>query len=91
MTTGMFRDTPPEFLKLLAEVQKSPESYGAWVFNNFWSRFTKSDLPFDSERTVLLEHPIFGRVMEREYLDFKKARKALELKSEVNEKDNTND
>ena len=76
---NMFGDSP-EFIKLLAEVQKSPEAFGAWVFGNFWTRFTKSGLPFtESERTMMLKNPILGRVMEREYFDFQKARKALEL------------
>jgi hypothetical protein len=71
----------PEFTKLFVETQKSPEAMGAWAFGNFWTRFTHSHLPFtEEERRMILRQPILGRAMEREYFDFQKARKALELK-----------
>ena len=73
----------PEFTKLFVEIQKSPEATGAWVFGNFWTRFTHSDLPFtENERRMMNKHPVLGQAMEREYFDFQKARKALELKPE---------
>ena len=51
------------------------------MFGNVWKRFTHSHLPFtENERRMIREQPIFGRAMEREYYDFQKARKALELK-----------
>jgi hypothetical protein len=75
--------TTPEFDKLFLEINKSPEAKGAWVFGNFWKRFKHSDLPFtENERSMMSKHPVFGRAMEREYYDFQKARKALELKPE---------
>ena len=71
----------PELTKLLLEIDKSPEAKGAWVFGNMWTRFTHSHLPFsESERRMMINHPILGRAMERESSDFQKARKALELK-----------
>ena len=73
----------PEFAKLMVEVHKSPEAMGAFVFGNFWKRFSHSDLPFtEDERNMMNKHPVLGRAMEREYYDFQKARKALELKPE---------
>src|SRR5262245_29055532 len=73
----------PEFAEMFAEIHKTPESYGAWVFGNLWARFVKSDLPFtESEHRMMQRYPILGRVMEREYHSFQKARKALELKQE---------
>ena len=73
----------PEFTKLLSEIDKSPEAKGACVFGNVWTRFTKSHLPpTEAERRMAREHPILGRAMEREYHDFQKARKALELEPE---------
>src|SRR5262249_41800109 len=73
----------PNLAKLLVEVHRSPEAMGAFEFDNFWKRFTHSDLPFtESERNMMSKHPLLGRVMEREYYDFKKARKALELEPE---------
>ena len=72
----------PEFTKLFLEVQRSPEAMGAWTFGNVWKRFTHSHLPFtENERRMIRDQPILGRAMEREYYDFQKARKALELKS----------
>jgi hypothetical protein len=71
----------PELSKLFSEIRKSPEAMGAWVLGNVWTRFTHSHLPFtENERRMMREHPILGRAMEREYYDFQKARKALELK-----------
>jgi hypothetical protein len=65
------------------EIRKSPESYGAWTLGNLWARFTNSHLPFtENELRMMQRHPDFGRVMEREYYGFQKARKALELKPE---------
>jgi hypothetical protein len=73
--------TDAEFTQLLRKINKSPEAKGAWVFGNVWKRFTHSHLPFtESERRMIREQPILGRAMEREYHDFQKARKALELK-----------
>jgi len=73
----------PEFTRLFVETQKSPEAMGAWAFGNFWKGFTHSDLPFtENERIMMNKHPVLGRAMEREYYDFQKARKALELKPE---------
>ncbi len=71
----------PEFNKLYLEIHKSPEAMGAWVFGNLWKRFTQSHLPFSEvERRMMVKHPVLGVAMEREYYDFQKARKALELK-----------
>jgi len=71
----------PEFNKLFLEINKSPEAMAAWVFGNLWKRFTHSHLPFtEDERRMIVEHPVLGLAMEREYYDFQKARKALELK-----------
>src|SRR5262245_46065586 len=71
----------PEFNKIYLEIHKSPEAMGAWVFGNICTRFTHSHLPFtENERRMMVEHPVLGVAMEREYYDFKKARKALELK-----------
>src|SRR5262249_917188 len=71
----------PEFNKLYLEIHKSPEAMGAWVFGNLWKRFTHSHLPFsESERIMMSKDPVLGVVMEREYYDLQKARKALELK-----------
>jgi hypothetical protein len=71
----------PEFNKLYLEIHKSPEAMGAWVFGNLWKRFTHSHLPFtENERRMMVEDPVLGVAMEREYYDFQKARKALELK-----------
>ena len=71
----------PEFNKLYLEIHKSPEALGAWVFGNLWKRFTHSHLPFtENERRMMVKHPLLGVAMEREYYDFQKARKALELK-----------
>ena len=76
-----FGGDSPEFDRLFVEVQKSPEAMGAWVFGNLWKRFTHSHLPFtESERRTMIKHPVLGVAMEREYYDFQKARKALELK-----------
>jgi hypothetical protein len=73
--------TSPEFDKLYLEIHKSPEAMGAWVFGNLWKRFTHSHLPFtENERRMMVEHPVLSVAMEREYYDFPKARKALELK-----------
>jgi hypothetical protein len=73
--------TSPEFTKLFLEVYKSPEAMGAWVFGNLWKRFTHSHLPFtEDEQRMMVKHPVIGVAMEREYYDFQKARKALELK-----------
>ena len=70
----------PEFNKLYLEIHKSPEAMGAWVFGNLWKRFTHSYLPFtENEQRMMVEHPVLGVAMEREYYDFHKARKALEL------------
>ena len=70
----------PEFNKLFLAIHKSPEAMGAWVFGNLWTRFTRSHLPFtENERRMMVEHPVLGVAMEREYSDFQKARKALEL------------
>jgi hypothetical protein len=70
-----------EFTKMFEEMRKSPESYGAWVFGDLWTRFTKSHLPFtENERRMMVKHPVLGQAWEREYFDFQKARKALELK-----------
>jgi hypothetical protein len=72
-----------EFTKMFDEIRKSPESYGAWTLGNLWARFTNSHLPFtENELRMMQRHPDFGRVMEREYYGFQKARKALELKPE---------
>src|SRR5215510_6943332 len=71
----------PEFNKLFLEINKSPEAMAAWVFGNLWKRFTHSHLPFtEDERRMIVEHPVLGLAMEREYYDFQKARNALELK-----------
>ena len=68
-------------MELYLEIQKSPEAMGAWVFGNLWTRFTHSHLPFtENERRMMAKHPVLGEAMEREYYDFQKARKALELK-----------
>jgi hypothetical protein len=73
--------TNPEFNRLYSELRKSPEAMGAWVFGNLWTRFTHSHLPFtENERRMMADHPVLGVAMEREYYDFQKARKALELK-----------
>jgi len=73
----------PEFQKLFLEINKSPEAMGAFNFKNVWTRFTHSDRPFtESERSMMNRFPDFGRAMEREYYDFQKARKALELEPE---------
>ena len=70
-----------EFNKLFLDIHKSPEAMGAWVFGNLWTRFTRSHLPFtEDERRTMVDHPVLGVAMEREYSDFQKARKALELK-----------
>jgi hypothetical protein len=54
---------------------------GAWVFGNLWTRFTHSHLPFtEDERGMMSKHPVLRVAMEREYYDFQKARRALELK-----------
>ena len=72
-----------EFDKFFVELQKSPEAMGAWVFGNLWQRFTHSHLPFtEQERRMMSRDPVLGRAMEREYYDFQKAQKALELKPE---------
>jgi hypothetical protein len=71
----------PELNKLYLEINKSPEAKGAWVFGHLWTRFTQSHLPFtENERSMMSKHPVLGVAMEREYYDFQKARKALELK-----------
>jgi hypothetical protein len=71
----------PEFNKLFLDTHKSPEAMGAWVFGNLWTRFTHSHLPFtENERRMMDKDPVLGVAMEREYYDFQKARKALELK-----------
>jgi hypothetical protein len=73
--------TNPEFNRLYSELRKSPEAMGAWVFGNLWTRFMHSHLPFtENERRMMADHPVLGAAMEREYYDFQKARKALELK-----------
>jgi hypothetical protein len=72
---------PPEFNRLFIEAQKSPEAMGAWVFNNFWTRLSKSHLPFTKEeQEAMVEFPDLGQKMKREYYDFRKVRSALELK-----------
>ena len=79
-----FFGTSPEFMKLMVEIYKSPESLGAHQFANLWTQVVKSDLPFtEAERKMMLKDPIFGRVMEREYYGFQRARKALELRPEA--------
>ena len=71
----------PEVNKLYLEIHKSPEAMGAWVFGHLWTRFTHSHLPFtENERSMMSKDPVLGVAMEREYYDFQKARKALELK-----------
>jgi hypothetical protein len=78
-----FFGTSPEFMKLMVEIYKSPESLGAHQFASLWTQVVKSDLPFtEAERKMMLKHPILGRVMEREYYGFREARKALELEPE---------
>jgi hypothetical protein len=71
----------PEFNTLFLSIHKSPEAMGSWVFGNLWKRFTHSHLPFtENELRMMVEHPVLGVAWEREYYDFQKARKALELK-----------
>ena len=71
----------PEFNTLFLSIHKSPEAMGGWVFGNLWKRFTHSHLPFtENEQRMMVEHPVFGVAWEREFYDFQKARKALELK-----------
>jgi hypothetical protein len=75
--------TSPEVTKLLLEIEKSPEAKGAWVFGNFWTRFTSSHLPYpESARRVMGKHPAWLAATDREDRDFRLARAALELKPE---------
>jgi hypothetical protein len=81
LTRYLTENYGPEYQKVYVEIHKSPEAFGAWMFGEFWTRFTKSHLPFtEDERSMMSKHPVLGRAMEREYYDFQKARKALELK-----------
>ena len=73
----------PEFTNLLLEIGKSPEAKGAWVFDNVWTRFKNSHLPYtEAAQRVMRNNPLLGRAMERENRDFQIARKALELDPE---------
>jgi hypothetical protein len=71
-----------EFLKPFLEIRRSPEALGAHAFTSLWTGFTLlPQITFsEAERRIMREDPILGRAMEREYYDFQKARKALELK-----------
>jgi hypothetical protein len=78
----------PEFTTLFLSIHKSPEAMGGWVFGNLWKRFTHSHLPFtENERRMMVEDPVLGVAMKREYYDFQKARKALELKPKPSRED----
>lgn len=73
----------PEFTNLLLEIGKSPEAKGAWVFDNVWTRFKNSHLPYpEAAQRVMRDNPLLGRAMEREDRAFQIARKALELDPE---------
>lgn len=68
-------DAGPELFKLMIEMYKSPESYGASTFVNIWAR-----APGDREREIEIaemvnENPRYGKIAESEFA----ARQALML------------
>ncbi len=73
----------PEFIKYMVEVYKSPESFGADAYKHLWTQVVMSKYPLtNAELRMIRKHPDLGRVMEREYFGFQRARKALELRPE---------
>jgi hypothetical protein len=70
----------PELIKRFVEIHKSPESYATFVFTNLWTLFVKSHLPMtEDELKMIRSSPVVGRVMEREYYGFQRARNDLAL------------
>jgi hypothetical protein len=71
--------TTPEFNKLLSDVQKSPEAYGTYKFRTLWTNTMRTRPLTEKELEIVRAEPHVGGIIEHDFYNLPKARRALEL------------